>query len=213
MSETFDFFYNSHQKVPDGYFVKEPLSFFQKSPPDALVMCLSHLVWLLWGFFQKAPAVWSKCTQWVFFKELTKNSQYGSISPQTLKELTNIHWVHFDHMVGTFWKNPQRTHTKWLRYIMSALWGDFWKKPRGSFTKYPPGTFWCELWKGSRVSLVIRSTFTHWVLDGYFLNVPTSAIGGYLGGYFVKILNMCPVGIWVGEVWAKCKNNQNGPSG
>ena len=61
--------------------------------------------------------------------------------------------------------------------------------------------------------LVIHSTFTHWVLDGYFLNVPTSTIGRYLGGYFVKILNMCPVGIWVGKVWAKCKINQNGPSG
>ena len=48
---------------------------------------------------------------------------------------------------------------------------------------------------------------------GHFLNVPTSTIGGYLGGYFVKIFNMCPVGIWVGEVWAKCKINQNGPSG
>ena len=85
----------------------------------------------------------------------------------------------------------------WTVCITSALRGDFWKKPRGSFTKYLPGTFWCELWKGSRVLLVIRPTFTHWVL----------------GGYFVKILNMCPVGIWVGKMWANYKSDQNGPSG
>ena len=177
-------------------------------------MCLSHLVWVLWGFFQKAPTMWSKCTWWVFF---TKNSQRTHNAAQfhhkPSKNSPNTHWVHFDYMVGTFWTNPQRNHTEWLRHITSTLQGDFWKKPRGSFTKYLPGTFWCELWKGSRVSLVIQPTFTHWVLGGYFLNVPTSMIGGYLGGYFVKILNMCPVGIWVGEVWAKCKNNLNGPSG
>ena len=44
-------------------------------------------------------------------------------------------------------------------------------------------------------------TFTHWVLSEYFLNVPSLVIGGYLGGYFVKILNMCPVGIWVSKLW------------
>src|ERR1700728_1620569 len=43
-SEPLDFFHNPHQKVPSGYFVKEPLGFFQKSPCNVLVMCLSHLL-------------------------------------------------------------------------------------------------------------------------------------------------------------------------
>ena len=43
MSETLDSFRNSHQKVPSRNFVKEPLGFFQKSPCNVLIMCLSHL--------------------------------------------------------------------------------------------------------------------------------------------------------------------------
>ena len=45
------------------------------------------------------------------------------------------------------------------------------------------------------------------------MNVPSPMIGRYLGGYFVKILKMYPVGIWVSELWANCKINQNEPSG
>ena len=99
-SETLDSFHNSHQKEPGGYFVKEPLGFFQKWPRNVLIMHLSHLFWVLWGFFQKVPIMWSKCTHWVFIKELTKNSQCSSISPQTLKELTK-------YPVGTFWSHCQ----------------------------------------------------------------------------------------------------------
>ena len=36
--------------------------------------------------------------------------------------------------------------------------------------------------------------------------VPNLSIGGYLGGYFIKILNMCLVGIWVSKLWANCWN-------
>ena len=37
--------------------------------------------------FKMYPVMWSQCTQWVFFKEPTKNSLCGSILPQTLKEI------------------------------------------------------------------------------------------------------------------------------
>ena len=49
-SKTLDFFHNSHQKVSGRNFVKEPLGFFQKSPHKLLVMCLSHSLWVCWGF-------------------------------------------------------------------------------------------------------------------------------------------------------------------
>ena len=54
---------------------------------------------------------------------------------------------------------------------------------------------------------------TWWVLFKQTLNelttVPNPLIGGYLGGYFLKILNMYPVGIWVGKLGVNCKSNQN----
>ena len=49
-SETLDSFHNSHKKVPSGYFVKEPLGFFQKWPRNVLIMCLSHSFWVFRGF-------------------------------------------------------------------------------------------------------------------------------------------------------------------
>ena len=49
-SKTLDSFHNSHKKVPDRYFVKEPLGFFQKWPHNVLVVCLSHPFWVCQGF-------------------------------------------------------------------------------------------------------------------------------------------------------------------
>ena len=40
------------------------------------------------------------------------------------------------------------------------------------------------------------------------MNVPSPAIGRYLGGYFVKILKMYLVGIWVGELRVNGNSNQ-----
>ena len=200
-SKTLDPFHNSHQKVPGRYFVKEPLGFFQKSPRNVLVMCLNHLLWVLWGFFQKAPTLWSKCTRWVFFKEFTKNSQCSSISPQTLKELTKYSPGTFWSHSGCFLKKPSKNSQRVAQAHYECIVRWFLKETEGFFHKvstryflvwivkeikgftcnltniYPPGSWWvlseCTHLDDRRVS--------GWVLCKNTQHVPS----GYLGGWSV----------------------------
>ena len=153
--------------------------------------------------------MWSKCTQWVFIKELTENSQCSSISPQTLKELTK-------YTLGTFWShgeyflNEPSANSKQVAQAHSEhILRSFLKETEGFFHKVSAGYFFVWIVKGIK-GFTCNSTNIYplgswWVL----LNVPSPAIGRYLGGYFVKIPKMYPVSIWVSEFWANCKINQN----
>ena len=67
--------------------------------------------------------------------------------------------------LGTLWKQSQCTHwSHWDQYgghiskvismsgsgpMLVTFWATFWKKPLGSFTKYPLGTLLSTVWKNS----------------------------------------------------------------
>ena len=200
-SETLDPFHNSHQKVPGRYFVKEPLGFFQKSPRNALVMCLSHSVWVLWGFFQKAPTMWSKCTQWVFgefFEGLWWNwAALWVLCEFFEKYPPDTFWSH-----GGYFLNKPSKKSHWVaqaHYECITRW--FLKETEGFFHKVSAGYFLMWIVKGikgfARNSTNIHPLGSWWVLfecphldnwwvPGWVLCKNTQHVpGGYLGGWSV----------------------------
>ena len=88
--------------MPSGYFVKETPGFFHNSLHNMPIKNLSHPSRVL---SKNTPLMRSQHSQWVLFKELTKNSKFSSISPLTPKEI-------IEYMVG---------------YIMITLMGFFQK--------------------------------------------------------------------------------------
>ena len=126
-----------------------------------------------------------------------------------------------------------RNLEKYGKVRVSEKCGKIWSLEKcgvwRSVTTYPVG-----IYQRTHKELTMQLNFTtnpqrtHQIPTGYILitwwvlfkqtldkltTVPNPSIGRYLGGYFLKILNMCPVGIWVSELWVKYKINQNGPSG
>ena len=136
----------------------------------------------------------SKCTRWVFFKELTKNSQYDSISPQTLKELTK-------YPPGTFWSHG----------------GYFLNKPSKKSHRVAQSHYECI----TRWFLKEIKGFFHKVSAGYFLMWVVKGIKGFarnslkiypLGSWWVLSECTHPGNRWVSG-WVLCKNTQHVPSG
>ena len=136
-------------------------------------------------------------------KELTKNSQSSSISPQTLKELTKYplgtFWLH-----GGYFLNEPSTNSKWVAQAYSEhIMRWFVKETKGFFHKvsaryffvwivkgikgfahnstniYPLGSWWvlfkCTQW----VNQYHPQRVLCWVLFENTQHVP----GGYLGGW------------------------------
>ena len=93
---------------------------------------------LIESSFIKYPSMWPQCAQWVLFKELTTNSQCGSILPQTLKELTEYMVEYIEiKLPGILWKNSQ-----WVARVHSGhILIKIVKEPRGFIHKIPSGFF------------------------------------------------------------------------
>ena len=138
--------------------------------------------------------MWSKCTQWVFFKELTKNSQCSPISPQTLKEFTK-------YPVGTFWShggyflNEPSTNSKRVAQAhYEHITRSFLKETEGFFHKVSARFFFVWIVKG---------------IKGFARN---STNIYPLGSWWVLFECTQPDDRRVSG-WVLCKNTQNLPSG
>ena len=86
----------------------------------------------------------------------------------------------------------------------------------GSETKYPAWTHWVHfdyILITFTICPQITHPNTHQVHVEYFYKVPTQIPTDCQAGYIQKVPTKNPVGIWVSELWAKCKINQNEPSG
>ena len=181
--------------------------------------------------------MWSKCTWWVFFKELTKNSQYGSISLQTLKELTKYPPGTFWSHGGYFLNKPSKKSCRVAQAHYECIVRWFLKETEGFFHKVSAGYFLMWIVKGIKGfacnstniyplgSRWVLSKCTHlngrrvpgWVLCKNTQHVPS----GYLGGQSVgKLQKWSKWTQWVNQDhpwrvlwWVLFENTQHVPSG
>ena len=180
--------------------------------------------------FIKYPQMWPQCTQWVFCKVLTMNSQFGPILPQTLKELIGymVEYIVIT-FVGTLWKNSGSSFKKHsLGILVGKLWtnlewtpwvclnhisGYIAKEIRGFIQDVFTGHLLGILWKNS------ESTFEKYplgILVGTFWMNPewTPWIWlNHIGGYFLNEPRTNPLGLFKSHQWVLFKRTHHLPTG
>ena len=190
------------------------VEFFYKVPINLITMCpvgpcwalCERTPWFLSWFclqciqympepliessFKKCSVMWSKCAQGVLFNVFTMNSQFGSISQQTLKEIIEYMVEYFmATSLGTFWKNSQWVAQAYTGYIVNKIT----KETRDFFHKVPSGNF-----------------------GGHFYNVPSMYPLGTLWSNWwalCKRTQHVPTGWWLDTLFKKSQCNHNVPTG
>ena len=194
-----EFFVKEPINIPVSHSLKKPSGFFHKFVQNVPTISLSH-----------SSRVLSKSTHWcdhnIPTEFFSKNSQRTQHVAQFHHELSkNPLGVWLSTLWSHQWVLYERTLDEWLRFLMGTLWSELWKKPEGSFTKYPLGTVWCELWKKSRVPFT-KCPLGSWVGTFQKYSPCTQWVKWeQIDGFFWKILGMYPVGIG----WANCFRNHN----
>ena len=163
---------------------------FKKYPPcnqNVPSQVLGEFFESLWWNW---AALWVLCGFFVEYPPGTFWLHDGYFLNKPSKKSQWVAQVHYQHITRWFLKETEGFFHKvstrcFLVWIVKGIKGFTCNLPN----IYPLGSWW------------VLSECTHLV------------ISRYLGGYFVKILNMHPVDIWVSEMWVKCKINLNRPSG
>ena len=138
--------------------------------------------------------MWSKCTQWVFINELAKNSQCGSIAPQTLIEFTKYplgtFWSHSGYFLNEPLTNSKQVAQAYYEHIMRS----FLKETKGFFHKVSAGYFLVWIVKGIK-GFARNSTNIYPLGSWWVFSECTQPGARRVSG------------------WVLCKNTQHVPSG